>query len=82
MARTPTLWLGLGCLGLFLLPGCKNEQATMSGSKSGLKITVTDLTYPPVSTFEESCSRCHGPQGSFFGKDFARVSDPNLTQVV
>ena len=40
------------------------------------------LTLPPVRTFEEACARCHGPRGSFYGQEFARLRDPELTEYV
>ncbi len=42
---------------------------------------MVNLPLPPVSTFEEACARCHGPQGSFYGAEFAKLSDEELVQV-
>ena len=46
------------------------------------KANVVDLTDGPVSTFERACSRCHGPHGSSFGDDFARLADERLLEFV
>lgn len=40
------------------------------------------LTLAPVSTFEESCANCHGPQGSFYGEAFAQLAEPELREFV
>lgn len=38
--------------------------------------------YAPVSTFESSCARCHGPQGSFYGASFGKLPDAKLKKFV
>jgi len=41
-----------------------------------------DLVAGPVTTFEEACSRCHGPQGAFHGEELASLTDEKLREVV
>lgn len=41
-----------------------------------------DLSLGPVSAFEDACARCHGPQGMFYGKEFAQMGNPALAEVV
>ncbi len=65
---------------LALLAGCNEDPiGTLSVVPTPM---VASLTYPPVSTFEESCARCHGPQGSFFGEGFGHGSEEELRQSV
>ena len=40
------------------------------------------VKYPPVSTFESSCARCHGPQGTFYGKTFGQLPDKELEKFI
>ncbi len=40
-----------------------------------------NLTLPPVATFDRACARCHGPEGSFYGRGFASHPD-ELRQVI
>ncbi len=40
------------------------------------------VKYPPVSTFRSTCSRCHGPQGTFFGDSFGELPDKELERFV
>ena len=32
-------------------------------------------SFAPMAYFDQKCARCHGPQGSFYGKDFGRDLD-------
>ncbi len=41
-----------------------------------------EVKYPPVSTFESSCARCHGPQGSFYGASFGKLPEAKLKKFV
>jgi len=41
-----------------------------------------EVQYPPVSTFESGCARCHGPQGSFYGASFGKLPDAKLKKFV
>jgi len=75
-------WPALILLAL-ILPGCCQDRSPSSPQDLPLSgITLPPLTYAPVSTFEQSCARCHGPQGSFFGKGFAQEDDADLKQTV
>ncbi len=72
-----------------LLCGCHESQtAQVPASGSEVKIAevppieLVDLSLPPVSTFEASCANCHGPQGSFFGDEFAHLPDAQLGTAV
>ena len=40
------------------------------------------IKYPPVSTFESRCARCHGPHGSFYGKTFGQLPDKGLEKFI
>jgi len=44
--------------------------------------SVADLVEGPLSVFDKTCSRCHGPQGSSFGSSFERLSDDQLRHSV
>ena len=43
---------------------------------------MVDLSNSPINTFKESCSRCHGTEGSAYGKGFAKMSDDSLKEIV
>jgi len=43
---------------------------------------IIDLSSSPINTFKESCSRCHGNEGSAYGKGFAEMSDDSLKEIV
>jgi hypothetical protein len=40
------------------------------------------LRLGPVTTFERACARCHGSEGSFYGRDFARLTEADLRKYV
>ncbi len=70
---------------LGLLSGCREPSARESQDRTRETVPVIDLhplAYPPISTFEQSCARCHGPQGSFYGEGFAEPDEAELTDVV
>jgi len=50
-------------------------------SQSQLK-KIVDLSIAPVSAFKNSCSRCHGDEGSAYGKGFADMRDDSLRSIV
>ena len=55
----------------------------LSGNANAPKDTDAEkVNYPPVSTFRSACSRCHGPQGSFFGDSFGELPDKELVRFV
>lgn len=70
--------------GLFTLSGCepKTTPAAASAALSAPTIPVGQITLGPVSTFEQACARCHGPQGSFYGEAFAKLSDTQLHEFI
>ncbi len=55
----------------------------LSGNKNKPKDGGAGIVkYPPVSTFESSCARCHGPQGSFYGNTFGQLPDQELEKLI
>ncbi len=68
--------------GLFALSGCEPKTIPAAAAPSVLMIPVLHITLGPVSTFEQSCARCHGPQGSFYGEAFANLSDTQLHEFI
>jgi hypothetical protein len=47
-----------------------------------LSIEISDITLPPVFTFEENCSRCHGHTGSAYGEHFADLKYDSLKNII
>lgn len=43
---------------------------------------LADISLPPVSTFHEYCARCHGEEGSAYGKGFGNLTDDSLRAVI
>jgi hypothetical protein len=41
-----------------------------------------DITLPPVVTFKKYCARCHGYEGSAYGKNFGLLIDDSLKAVI
>ncbi|MEN6308919.1 MAG: cytochrome c [Anaerohalosphaeraceae bacterium] len=85
MMKTQSCLTLLLAAGLFAIVDCesKTKPATaVSAPPSVLMIPVLHITLGPVSTFEQSCARCHGPQGSFYGETFAKLSDTQLREFV
>lgn len=59
----------------------------LNGQSSIQPSTVPATDFKPafaaMQYFDVNCARCHGPQGSFYGKEFGRhLSDEALTKVV
>ncbi|MHC4265713.1 MAG: c-type cytochrome [Planctomycetota bacterium] len=52
----------------------EDEQVSMA--------EIKELKLVPVSTFERTCARCHGPQGAFYGDEFAKLNDAELRKIV
>ena len=42
---------------------------------------IVDISISPVSAFKEYCSRCHGEEGSSYGKGFGNLKDDSLKMV-
>jgi mono/diheme cytochrome c family protein len=69
--------------GLFAIAGCEPKTTpAASALLTAPTIPVQQITLGPVSTFEQACARCHGPQGSFYGEAFAKLSDSELHDFV
>ena len=43
---------------------------------------IVDLSVSPVSAFKKYCARCHGNEGSAYGKGFADLKDDSLRNIV
>lgn len=80
----------LGIVGLCLI-GCRRPQPPLHDRATSTTelapgphaaANLADLSPGPVLLFEESCARCHGPQGSFYGQEFAKLDDAHLRQAV
>lgn len=72
-----------------VLCGCREPQRGATAGRPqppakgaiSKEIEMVNLPLPPMSTFEEACTRCRGPQGSFYGAEFAKLSDEELVRV-
>ena len=42
---------------------------------------IADISLAPVSTFKNFCSRCHGDEGSAYGKTFGKLKDDSLRTI-
>ncbi len=40
-----------------------------------------NISLPPVSTFKSYCARCHGYEGTAYGKDFGNLAGDSLSSV-
>lgn len=68
-----------------LIHGCETDRGTEArqrrvspASAPASATAAVDLVEGPLTTFERACSRCHGPQGSFFGEHFAKLNDEGI----
>ena len=43
---------------------------------------ISDISLPPVFTFEENCARCHGHEGNAYGEHFADLKYDSLKQII
>ncbi len=50
-------------------------------AQSGIE-KIEDISLLPVPTFQENCSRCHGDEGSAYGKNFGNLKEDSLKLVV
>ncbi len=57
-------------------PGCGPQ------ARERPAVAFTPVALGPVATFERVCARCHGPQGSFYGEEFARLIGADLRKFV
>ena len=58
---------------LFLFSSCIYSQSQIR--------KITDISISPVSAFKDFCSRCHGDEGSSYGKGFGDLKDDSLRTV-
>ncbi len=47
----------------------------------GVAGRMGNITLPPVSTFRNACARCHGYEGSAYGKGFGNLGPDSLRSV-
>ncbi|MBN1361733.1 MAG: cytochrome c [Sedimentisphaerales bacterium] len=66
---------------LVLICGCRRPE-TRAHEPAAQAVDLQPLSLPPVSTFEDACARCHGPEGSFYGEGFAEPAGRELKVVV
>jgi cytochrome c553 len=66
--------------------GCsQNKTKDATPSVKNVKtdsIEILEFKLGPVSTFERTCARCHGPRGAFYGDEFAKLNDQELKKIV
>ncbi len=48
---------------------------------AGVTGRIVNIALPPVSTFRSACSRCHGYEGSAYGKGFGNLGPDSLRSV-
>ncbi len=46
------------------------------------QVPIDDMQKGPIALFEDACARCHGPFGSFYGEEFAKLEDEHLEEVI
>jgi len=67
---------------MFASSGCGQNKTKDDGQaievEKASNIEIVELKLGPVSTFERTCARCHGPQGAFYGDEFAKLNDGEL----
>lgn len=56
--------------------------ATAPASQPAPASDLADLDPGPIVQFEQACSRCHGPQGSFYGEEFGHLEPAALEAMV
>jgi len=57
---------------------CGSTGAGGSGAaeRGGSPPAIHTIDFRPLAYFDQHCSRCHGPFGSYYGKDFAGDLSP------
>jgi len=79
VAVSATLLTGAGC---DRPAPSASRPPRAAGSDAPPAAVVRVLAFAPISYFEESCAKCHGPYGSFWGEGFARgLSDDDLVRI-
>ncbi len=43
---------------------------------------IENISLSPIPTFKENCARCHGDEGSAYGKNFANLSSDSLKLII
>ena len=54
--------------------------ATLLFSQTQIE-SISDISLAPVSTFKNFCSRCHGEEGSSYGKTFGKLKEDSLLTI-
>lgn len=69
---------GVLCGGVMLFAQAASPTSAPATQPVEIKPVFAAMVY-----FDFNCARCHGPQGSFYGKEFGQhLSDATLTKVV
>jgi mono/diheme cytochrome c family protein len=63
-------------------PAATRAAATDPASQPAPAADLVDLNPGPIVQFEETCARCHGPQGSFYGEEFGHLGPVALEAMV
>ena len=81
-------WL-LPLLGSCALIGCNGAKQreesphTAPATAPAPSAAVSPVAFKPIEYFDQNCSRCHGPYGSFYGDAFGRgLTDEKLRHVI
>ena len=80
-------WL-LPLLGSCALVGCngakqREESPALATAPATAPAIVSPVAFKPIDYFDQNCSRCHGPYGSFYGNEFGRgLTDQKLREVI
>jgi len=61
-------------IGGLILMGYGSRGSVMDGAYS-------DINFPPVATFKKYCARCHGYEGSAYGKGFGSIAEDSLNRI-
>ena len=56
--------------------------ACFSPEPSGEKSELVNIYEGPISTFQESCSGCHGENGADYEEDFKTLTDDDLSKKI
>jgi hypothetical protein len=74
--------IALLCGAALLAGGCKRTQDAASKPAAEAAAGVVDLPTGPLTRHEQTCARCHGPQGMFHGDAFRRLGPAELAAAV
>lgn len=75
--RSLAVGLPVTVMTLFLC-SCGSAGAGSAGAseRGSARPVIHTLDFRPLAYFDQHCSRCHGPFGSYYGKDFAADLSP------